>query len=151
MTDGIRIEVFKVYALRWRGVRTACVTCNGSGGRWYGSGATWRGGAGTATPEHDVCDSCWGSGDAERPWMDLRKHLAEVDMHIAERAVDLLARSVGATMHNTHPAIAVIVDMLDKLANRRGAPAAAHLPELARGLANTLRRAIGVSKKDDAP
>lgn len=60
--------------LKERGVGTPCPTCRGMGVKWYGSGSTWRGGVGTASCEKDVCDTCWGSGDAENHWLDLREN-----------------------------------------------------------------------------
>lgn len=56
----------EVHALR--GVQTPCPGCSGLGVKLYGSTATWRGGIGGAAMTNDVCDECWGSGDAERPW-----------------------------------------------------------------------------------
>lgn len=56
----------------------ACPTCQGRGSRVYGSGATWRGGAGVASYQRDVCDTCWGSGDAQNPNANLRDELAEL-------------------------------------------------------------------------
>jgi DnaJ-class molecular chaperone len=46
----------------------ACKDCGGSGYKLYGSTATWRGGVGGQMMIEDVCDKCWGSGDADRPW-----------------------------------------------------------------------------------
>lgn len=47
---------------------TACEPCHGLGVRAYGSTATWRGSAGGMAITSDVCDRCWGSGNADRPW-----------------------------------------------------------------------------------
>lgn len=56
----------------------ACPPCHGSGAKVYSSGATWRGGAGTTSYQRDVCDTCWGSGDAQSPNANLRDELAEL-------------------------------------------------------------------------
>jgi hypothetical protein len=50
-----------------------CKLCTGTGVRTYGSTATWRGGIGGQAMTPGVCDCCWGSGDAERPWINLRE------------------------------------------------------------------------------
>ena len=50
------------------GNATPCEPCHGLGVRAYGSTATWRGGAGGMAITSDVCDRCWGSGTADRPW-----------------------------------------------------------------------------------
>lgn len=54
--------------LEQRGVVERCSACIGLGVRAYGSTATWRGGVGGMTITSDVCDKCWGSGDANSPW-----------------------------------------------------------------------------------
>jgi len=56
--------------LEWRGLEDArlCEVCGGSGIRCYGSTATWRGSIGGMTLTNDVCNKCWGSGNADRPW-----------------------------------------------------------------------------------
>jgi len=58
--------------LAWRGVRSPCPKCTGAGRRGYPGGQTWRGGMGTTLVTWDVCDGCWGSGDADAPGVDLR-------------------------------------------------------------------------------
>lgn len=80
------------YMLEIRGIEKACPRCKGSGVELYGSTATWRRGvvAGQAMT-NDVCDSCWGSGDADRPWADLRA--LEKELH---RLRELESRSSTA-------------------------------------------------------
>lgn len=53
---------------------TPCVGCAGLGVKAYGSTATWRGGIGGQAITNDICDTCWGSGDASRPWLNLREY-----------------------------------------------------------------------------
>lgn len=131
------------YILELRGVEHPCTACRGLGCRWYSSGATWRGGMGTATPACDVCDACWGTGDVSCHGVDLREMRDNEEERIATRAAEVLARAVGASMANCRPAISCIINALTKLSNKRGAPEAPWLPELSQALANTLRRAIG--------
>ena len=64
--------------LLWRGIDreggdTPCKECAGSGVRAYGNTTTWRGGIGGQMITSDICDKCWGSGNAEKPWMNLRR------------------------------------------------------------------------------
>lgn len=49
-----------------------CRECDGLGRRIYGSSAGWRRGAAGQTVTCDVCDKCWGSGDAMRHGANLR-------------------------------------------------------------------------------
>lgn len=63
--------------LYWRGIDPhngdePCKACGGSGVRVYGSTSTWRGGIGGQMMTNDICDKCWGSGNAKAPWMNLR-------------------------------------------------------------------------------
>jgi hypothetical protein len=66
--------------LAWRGIMPGdeCRTCHGAGVRAYGSTATWSGGIGGQAITSGVCDQCWGSGDAGRPGVDLRKLKAQM-------------------------------------------------------------------------
>lgn len=61
--------------LDWRSIPEGqhCERCSGSGVICYGSTATWRGGIGGAAMTNDVCNLCWGSGWANRPWINLKK------------------------------------------------------------------------------
>jgi len=49
-----------------------CKRCGGRGSRAYGNTSTWRGGIGGNMITGDVCDSCWGTGDAENKGPNLR-------------------------------------------------------------------------------
>lgn len=49
-----------------------CVTCTGTGVRSYSSSAGWRSGAAGQTVTTDVCNDCWGTGDALRLGVNLR-------------------------------------------------------------------------------
>jgi hypothetical protein len=63
--------------LQWRGIDThagdvPCPRCKGAGVRGYGDGSTWRMRGSGQRCTMDVCDHCWGSGNAEKPWLNLR-------------------------------------------------------------------------------
>lgn len=64
--------------LLWRGIERVngdkpCLACGGSGARAYANTATWHGGVGGNMITSDICDKCWGSGNAEKPWVNLRQ------------------------------------------------------------------------------
>jgi hypothetical protein len=64
--------------LLWRGIDreggdSPCSVCSGSGVRVYGNTTTWHGGVGGQTLTSGICDRCWGSGNAEKPWVNLRR------------------------------------------------------------------------------
>lgn len=78
--EGLESQRDDVYdnMLRWRGIDRGagdepCKRCSGSGIAAYGSASTWRGGISGQVITSDVCDKCWGSGNAEKPWVNLRK------------------------------------------------------------------------------
>jgi hypothetical protein len=110
-------------ARRWffhmRGIETPCSSCTGLGTKWYSSGATWHGGMGTASCERDVCDVCWGSGDHNRPWTDLRKLRDEEKVRIAEAAGRLFAERCGLFMTILRPGIEELCQELDKFQRGR--------------------------------
>ena len=64
---------FEDYVRYQRGVREPCADCGGAGVKMYESTSTWRGGIGGAAMTNDVCDKCWGSGDADSPWYSHRE------------------------------------------------------------------------------
>lgn len=69
-----------------------CPRCGGDGRRIYGSTATWHGGIGGQMLTVDVCDGCWGTGDAVRKGVDLRK-MTRAWEHLrkeVERAAEIL-------------------------------------------------------------
>lgn len=84
--------------LEWRGVVTPCAVCSGSGRRGYANTSTWRRGIGGQMLTDDVCDSCWGSGDAERPGANLRAvHSLGASIHKAvAAALEAKARELEA-------------------------------------------------------
>ena len=53
-------------------IHNLCSACGGRGKRMYGSTSTWRGGIAGQAMTLGICDKCWGSGDADRPWLNLR-------------------------------------------------------------------------------
>lgn len=68
------------FALEWRCIDPmadkVCKRCYGAGTTVYGSTSTWRGGIGGQAMTADVCDQCWGSGLADKPWPSHRAHPA---------------------------------------------------------------------------
>jgi hypothetical protein len=104
--------------LRWRGVKEPCPKCSGRGCYAYSNGATWRGGMGTTSPEWDVCDVCWGTGDEHRHGVDLRKQREQFNATVALEAGKHLSLGVGG-IGETRPAIEAIADELDRLARGR--------------------------------
>ena len=61
--------------LEWRNIEPGheCLKCGGSGVIVYRSTAIWRGGGGGAMMTRGVCDTCWGSGDRYRAWVNLKQ------------------------------------------------------------------------------
>lgn len=124
-----------------RGVETPCIRCSGLGVRAYGSTATWRGGIGGQMITSDVCDRCWGSGDEQRRWTDLRAIRERVEQEIAARAVTAIANSCGASFSSSRESVLEIIEALDTLSRKRKLRDR-WTPTMAKDLADLLRRAI---------
>lgn len=110
-------------ALAWmlerRGIERPCEWCQGFGQRGYASTATWRGGMGGAAMTSDVCDHCWGSGNADSPWTDLRRLRNEEDHRVHLRAGELLAQRCGAGLRTLLPGLDELCAELDKFERQR--------------------------------
>ena len=78
--------------LRRRGVEVPCNKCHGLGTYTYPSTATWRGGIGGAAMTIDICDVCWGTGDAHRIGTDIRELEAKRAAWNEEQALSYLSR-----------------------------------------------------------
>ncbi len=104
---------------RIRDIETPCEVCHGFGARMYGSTSTWRGGMGGASMTTDVCDKCWGSGDATKPWTDLRKLRNEETTRVHQRAADLFAHRCGVEFKSLAPALQELVGELHKFERQR--------------------------------
>lgn len=75
--------------LLWRGINREmgdkpCPACGGAGIRAYGDTSAWGGGVGGQMITSDICDKCWGSGRADRPWVNLRKLSRKIEMDNAK-------------------------------------------------------------------
>ena len=93
----------------------------------------------------DICDTCWGSGDANSPWLDLKKLRAEEAEKVSVAAGQLLAQSVGASLTVARPAVAAIAEELHRLSRGRK-PRPPFFYDLCRSLVKTLR-AMGKGKE----
>ena len=76
LTSEQRQELFAAF-VKYRGVETPCEVCAGLGVRSYDNSSTWSHGVGCASMTTDVCDQCWGTGDAQRHGVNLRGLTAE--------------------------------------------------------------------------
>jgi hypothetical protein len=133
--------------LEWRGIKTVCTRCGGTGSYWYGSTSTWRGGMAGAAMTRGVCDVCWGSGDAERHWTDLRKLRDEQDERIAAGAAELLARAVGLKFKLLRPGLRELIGELEKFGRSRKGRADG-FDTACRALANVLTEMLNATEKE---
>ncbi len=108
--------------MEWRGIEKLCPQCEGSGSRGYASTATWRGGIGGQMITAAVCDSCWGSGDAARPWANLRKLEAAYRDSRDKSTLDDLLKRLGGGRPEDVLALAVVLRKIDGGAARRTSP-----------------------------
>lgn len=73
------LEQLVQHIVELRGVDTPCSACSGLVVDNYPSTATWHGGMGGMAITQDVCCKCWGSGDANKPWLNHRVALQKID------------------------------------------------------------------------
>lgn len=116
--------------------------------RWYGSGAAWRGGMGTASSMVDVCDVCWGSGDANRHGEDLRALRDGEAQRVARGAAERLARAAGAPLEGTAAARTALIAELERFANGRKARPP-WFAEVCLGVARAIREGLAPSPAGD--
>ncbi len=105
--------------LEMRGVHDPCKMCQGLGTIMYWSTSTWRGGMGGSSMTHDVCNACWGSGDAFSHGVDLRKLRGQEAHRVAVEAGRLLADRCVVSFSTMHPGILELCDELDKFGRGR--------------------------------
>lgn len=108
--------------IRQRGVRRPCFMCRGLGTRWYPSTSTWREGMGGASFTVDVCDKCWGSGDEDRPWLDLRENEKERRAWEAGQCRRWLQQRLGLNYRSLTGAWDALLKVLEKEGRRRKMP-----------------------------
>jgi hypothetical protein len=135
------------WALHHRGVETPCDRCRGLGVVTYASTSTWRGGMGGASMTRDVCDVCWGSGDAHDHWTDLRKLRAEEDHRVHARAGELFKTRLGVELRSLLPALDALAAELDAFSRQRR-PRPQGFDTVTRCLAHLLRDLVGAKRID---
>lgn len=135
-------ESIQEHLRAFRGLRgEPCKVCDGWGCRNYSNTSTWRKGVGGASITRDVCDSCWGSGEEGRPWLDLRKLAAEEEQRVATRALRYFAEECGAGLSACKPGTEALAGELEKLSRgRKERPY--FFRHLAGVLAKKLRKAV---------
>jgi hypothetical protein len=70
----------------------------------------------------DVCDACWGSGDSQRLWTDLRKLSAIRSDWEADQCMRWLASRCGASLSTFRPLLRALAAVVAKEARRRTLP-----------------------------
>ncbi len=142
-----RQEFFQ-YFIEQRGVEDPCTKCQGMGTRTYGSTSTWRGGMGGASMTTDVCDHCWGSGDENRKWVDLRALRNAEDSRVAARATTFLSDRCGFGMSVLNPGLDELATELEKFEKQRR-PRPQGFDTVSRCLAKALRDMAAASRKEE--
>lgn len=102
------------------GVDEPCKACGGLGRRMYGSTSTWRGGIGGQAMTIGLCDKCWGSGDATRPFTNIRNAFDEYRRQVDNANGELFAKRIGCGgLSDMKPAIDELCAILDDLSSPR--------------------------------
>lgn len=124
-----------------RKARVACTMCRGEGTYTYGSGSTWRGGAGTCSFEVDTCDVCWGTGRSDDIGTDLRVVRAHIREAREGATLQVLAKDLGLNFATMRKALPQISEKLRKARWKAGdfwtATSAGTLADILEGMAKT--------------
>lgn len=125
-------------------IEDPCPVCRGVGRYYYGSTATWRGGAGGAAMTLDVCDLCWGSGDPRHPFQNLRDLERRAARAAVVNTVRGLVESVARFQRTDGPVWLDTLAALDKLAAKvtSRTPSIAGRARFAESLAAMLREGL---------
>ena len=97
-----------------------CTRCGGKGRAQYSSGATYHGGAGTASMELDICDKCWGSGDETEPFDNLRERNERWQQRVAAAGIESITKSLGYCVEPFH--LEQIAKCISALGRKRKLP-----------------------------
>lgn len=119
-----REEVRQLYLKHFRrNVHTPCERCKGLGHCSYSNGATYHDhSVATQAFQDDICDHCWGSGDAHSPWTNvLELERSEKDWE-EEQCLKYLAQRSGATLPRIKSRFLQLADMCAKESRRRKLP-----------------------------
>lgn len=110
-------------ALGARGVEQPCERCSGLGRYHYAHGSTWRGGMGVCAFTWDVCDQCWGSGDANRPGADLRELEAARKAWDESQVLEYLGKRLGTYLPSIRKRLRRLAELSARESRRRKLPA----------------------------
>lgn len=137
---------------RYRGIEVPCKTCHGWGVRTYSGTSTWRGGIGGNMCTKDVCDACWGSGDAHEPWLNLRQARQEQRAWESARAIEWMAREFAVNSGLYRQGLLDLADLAEQQSRKRKLPPGRDAFWHARiweGLASMLRRLVANAETKD--
>lgn len=137
------------HVLRLRGVETPCETCHGLGTKRYPDSGTWRPKVGIVLRAftHDVCDTCWGSGDAHRHGVNLREQEATFNARVAERALSLFADKAGVGLGTIRPAALAVANELDGLSRMKNKVRVPWFSLVCEQVAKALREGVDAAKE----
>jgi len=117
---------FQKELLKAKGVYEPCPGCAGLGAYYYSSTATWRGGVGGQSFTMDICDKCWGSGNAHETWTDIRKLEERRRDWEKEQVLKYLGNYFMVGFDRVRPYIKRLADLCEKESRRRKIPESEH-------------------------
>ena len=83
------------YMLQFRDISTPCKECSGYGVKSYVNTSTWSHGIGGQAITSGICDGCWGSGDADNKWVDLRTLRGNKQLQAENKTLEVSLRRYG--------------------------------------------------------
>ena len=118
MSELSRADYYRIMC-EARGIDTPCAKCSGTGELSYSSTATWRGGIGGQAFTSGVCCHCWGSGDAHRPWTNLRELEDKHRTELRKACASDVAKRCGATLSDMSEPVIELCAILDDVSSPR--------------------------------
>jgi hypothetical protein len=100
----------------------------------------WMGGMGGASMTPGVCDKCWGSGDREHPWANLKAMRNSEEARIRKGVEEWLSNRLGVNLNQQREMLKRIADVVEKESSRRKVEF--WWARACEGFANTLRDLI---------
>ena len=99
-----------------------CDRCRGLGTYMYGNGATYRRGMGVASMTIDICDQCWGSGDADRTLTNIKELEDGIKRIRDDSAFQYIARYFGLNFLSLKKRFLQLADIAEAQTRKRKIP-----------------------------
>lgn len=92
-----------------------CSGCEATGRKCYPNTSGWFGGVGGCAITQDLCDTCWGSGDEEYPFRNLREMTERYEARVSQATFDSFLQKLNFQGPHMRAEVQGVVDVLNKV------------------------------------